>query len=161
MTGDELATLHGFLTYQRATLDWKCAGLDADQVARRAVPPSTMSLLGLVRHLADTERSWFRTFVGETTQPIFFTADEPDLDFDGARADPDDVENAFARWRAECAHSDGIITSAPLEQTFFRAKYGGETISLRWILAHMIEEYSRHNGHADLLRQCIDGSTGE
>lgn len=161
MTGDGLATLRGFLDFQRATRQMKCAGMDADQLARRAVEPSSLSLLRLVRHLADVERSWFHHFAGEVTEPIFYTRAEPDLDIHGARADPGDVDTAFDRWRTECAHSDEIIAAAPLERTFFRPRHGGETISLRWILVHMIEEYSRHNGHADLLRERLDGSTGE
>ena len=103
-TGDERATLTGFLDYHRGTLEWKCAGLTPEQLARRAIAPSTLSLLGLVRHLADVERSWFRIrLAGEGVTHIFFTETEPDLDFDGAVADPDEVATAFAAWRREVA----------------------------------------------------------
>ena len=160
-TGDERSTLVGFLDFQRATLEWKCDGLSAEQLARRAVPTSTLSLLGLVRHLAEVERSWFRRrFADEDAPPLYFTDAEPDLDFDGAVADEAVVARAFADWRAQIARAQEIIAAAPLERTFVHDRTG-ETISLRWILAHMIEEYARHNGHADLLREAIDGATGE
>ncbi len=160
-TGDERSTLVGFLDFQRATLEWKCDGLSAEQLARRAVPTSTLSLLGLVRHLAEVERSWFRRrFADEDAPPLYFTDAEPDLDFDGAVPDEAVVARAFADWRAQIARAQEIIAAAPLEQTFVHDRTG-ETISLRWILAHMIEEYARHNGHADLLREAIDGATGE
>jgi uncharacterized damage-inducible protein DinB len=162
LAGDERATLVGFLDYHRATLAGKCEGLDAEKLARRAVAPSTLSLLGLVRHLAEVERSWLRGFAGEATEPIYYTAEQPDLDFDGAVARDDVVERAFADWRAEIARADEIIAAAPLDQTYVRTgRNGAETFSLRWILTHLVEEYARHNGHADLLRERIDGVTGE
>ena len=160
-TGDERATLTGFLDYHRGTLDWKCAGLTPEQLARRATPPSTLSLLGIVRHLADVERSWFRRrLAGEAVPPIFFTETEPDLDFDGAVANPDEVATAFAAWRREVARAREITSAFELDDTFVHPQTG-ETLSVRWVLTHMIEEYARHNGHADLLREAIDGQTGE
>ena len=160
-TGDERATLTGFLDYQRGTLEWKCAGLTAEQLARRASPPSTLSLLGIVRHLADVERTWFRRRIaGESVPPIFFTETEPDLDFDGAVADPEVVATAFSAWRREIARAREITSAVKLDDTFVRPG-AGERLSVRWVLTHMIEEYARHNGHADLLREAIDGQTGE
>jgi uncharacterized damage-inducible protein DinB len=160
LVADERATLLGFLDYQRQTLAWKCAGLQPEQLARRAVPPSELSLLGLLRHLAEVERGWFRGFAGEPTSYLYATEEDPDLDFHGAVADPAVVEAAYADWRAEIHHAHDILAGAQLDDTFTRQR-DGNTFSLRWVLAHMIEEYARHNGHADLLRERIDGATGE
>jgi uncharacterized damage-inducible protein DinB len=162
LTGDERATITGFLDYQRATLDWKCSGLGPEQLARRAMPPSTLSLLGLVRHMAEVEWSWFDRFTmnGSRRDPHFFTPDDPDRDFDGAVADPAAVAEAFRMWRQACAESREVTARTDLDATFEHARWK-ETVSLRWVLTHMIEEYARHNGHADLLREAIDGATGE
>jgi hypothetical protein len=161
LTGDERATLAGFLDYQRATLEWKCDGLTPEQLARRSMPPSTLSLLGLVRHMTDVERGWFdRVATGVRRPPIFYSAEEPDLDFDGAVADPAAVEEAFAAWRTAVAEAREVVARTELAATFVHDR-SGEQMSLRWVLAHMIEEYARHNGHADLLREAIDGATGE
>ncbi len=159
LTADERDTLIGFLDYHRATTAWKCEGLTAEQLARRAVPPSTLSLLGLVRHLAEVELVWRSRVAEQPSDPIFFTEAEPDLDFDGAVADPDVVADAFARWRAEIAEANAAYASADLEQTFVHPRHG--EMSLRWVLVHLVEEYARHNGHADLLREAVDGTTGE
>ena len=159
--GDERTTLTGFLDYQRGTLEWKCAGLTPEELARRATPPSTLSLLGIVRHLADVERTWFRRRItNESVPPIFFTDAEPDLDFDGAVADPEVVAAAFSAWRREVARAREITSAVKLDDTFIHPGMG-ERLSVRWVLTHMIEEYARHNGHADLLREAIDGQTGE
>jgi uncharacterized damage-inducible protein DinB len=160
--GDERATLAGFLDYQRATLEWKCDGLDAEQLARRAMPPSTLSLLGIVRHMAEVEWSWFDRFPmnGYRRDPYFFTLDDLNRDFDGAVADPDVVAEAFEKWRSAVAESREVTASHDLDATFTHMR-SKETTSLRWVLLHMIEEYARHNGHADLLREAIDGETGE
>jgi hypothetical protein len=157
-TGDERATLQGFLDYQRATLAWKCDGLTAAQLRERAVPPSALSLLGLVRHLAEVERGWFRRGVaGEQIGYLYCTQDDPDADFD--RVDDASVEEALAAWRDERQRAQEIVATAPsLDSTF---KRGDQDVSLRWLLCHLIEEYSRHNGHADLLRERLDGQTGE
>src|SRR5690348_8164629 len=162
LVGDERATLAGFLDYQRATLEWKCSGLDPEQLARRAMPPSTLSLLGLVRHMAEVEWSWFDRFSmdGWRRDPHFFTPDEPDRDFDGAVADPAAVGEAFELWQRACDESRAVVAGTDLGATFTHARWN-EQISLRWVLTHMIEEYARHNGHADLLREAIDGATGE
>jgi uncharacterized protein DUF664 len=156
-TGDERATLQGYLDYHRDTLMWKCAGLTPDQLRARPLPTTNLSLLGLVRHLADVERGWFRRRVaGEDAPPIFYTQAQPDLDIDPPPdADPD---ADFAIWRAEVAACDAAVAGRDLDDTFVSRT---DTVSLRWLYGHMIEEYARHNGHADLIRQAIDGATGE
>ncbi len=159
-TGDERAILTGFLDFHRATLEWKCAGLTAEQLARRAAPPSTMSLLGLVRHLAEVERAWFdRVDTGVRRPPVYFSDDEPNGDFDGAVPDQAVVDDAFATWRSSIDESRAVAARTDLAEIFEHSRQG--PTSLRWVLVHMVEEYARHNGHADLLREAIDGATGE
>jgi uncharacterized damage-inducible protein DinB len=159
---DEVTTLTGFLRWQRETLELKCAGLDAEQLARRSVPPSSLSLLGLVRHLADVERSWFRGgLAGEDVRSLFCTRDDPDGDFDGAVPDPAVVEQAWAAWRDEIAYADQLVAGAPDLLAYSVPDKDRGPLSLRWVLLHMIEEYARHVGHADLLRQLIDGRVGQ
>jgi uncharacterized damage-inducible protein DinB len=158
LVGDERVLLEGFLDYHRDTLLWKCTDLTPDQLRLRPVPTTNLSLLGLVRHLADVERGWFRCGVaGEDLPPIFFTEQELDLDIDPPPdADPD---ADFATYRAEVAACRAAVRDRGLDDTFLSRR--GNTISLRWVYLHMIEEYARHNGHADLIRQAIDGATGE
>ena len=157
--GDERATLEEFLRCQRLTLQLKCEGLDAEQLARRAVEPSTMSLLGLLRHLADVERGWFRIrFAGQDVGKRYQSAAEPDGDFDGAVADPAVVDEAWAAWREEVAFAEQFTRDTDLG--FVGHDSQDSPISLRELLVHMIEEYARHNGHADLLRERIDGRIG-
>lgn len=156
-TAGERTTLLTFLAWQRHTLARKFGGLTPGQLRQRAAPPSSLSLLGLMRHLADVERAWFRrTMAQEDAPDRYSSADDPDGDFDGV--DAADPEEALAAWRSECDLADAIITARALEDTG-RQRTGRE-VSLRWVLVHMIEEYSRHNGHADLLRERIDGATG-
>lgn len=158
--GDERATLAAFLDYQRDTLAMKCEGLTDDQLRLRAVEPSSLSLLGLVRHLADVERSWFRIRLnGEDLPPIFFTDAAPDDDFDALGTAP--AEEVFAIWRTEVDLARKVSAETDLAALMKTPNRQGELMSHRWILAHMIEEYARHNGHADLLRERIDGATGE
>jgi uncharacterized damage-inducible protein DinB len=157
--GDERATLNEYLRGQRVTLQLKCDGLDAGQLARRAVEPSTMSLLGLVRHLAEVERAWFRRFAGLDGTKRYQTEADPDGDFNGAVADPAVVEEAWAAWREEVAFAEQFAQDHDLD--FVGSDSAGEPVSLRELLVHMIEEYARHNGHADLLRERIDGRIGE
>ena len=128
----------------------------AAQLATRAVPPSNLSLLGLVRHMSDTERGWVRqTYRGEQVPDLYYRSDAPDADFE--EAGPAGAEEDFDRYRAECRAVDAAFEGAKLDDTFtFREK----TISVRWMWQHLVEEYARHNGHADLLRQVIDGATG-
>ena len=159
-TGDERATLTGFLDFHRATLEHKCADLTAEQLARRAVPPSTMSLLGLVRHLAEVEWSWFdRVGTGVRRPPVYYSDDDPDGDFDGAVPDQAVVDEAWSSWRRAVQDARAVTDRTELDATFDHPRHGA--VSLRWVLTHMIEEYARHNGHADLLREVIDGRTGE
>jgi uncharacterized damage-inducible protein DinB len=158
---DERSTLTGFLRWQRETLELKCADLSPEQLARRAVEPSTMSLLGLIRHMAEVERGWFRRgMAGEQVTPIFYSKAEPDGDFDGAVADPEAVAEARRAWREAIEFSDRFVADARSLDVSFEDKSRGP-ISLRWVLLHMIEEYARHNGHADLLRERIDGKLGQ
>ena len=157
LEADERSTVTAFLDAQRATLALKCDGLTDDQLRERAVPPSSLSLLGIVRHMAEVERNWFRPLLaGETMSMIY----APDMDWEAAFRDAAtaDVPEAFRAWQAECDHARALTAAAPsLGTTGIRR---GERFSLRWVIAHMIEEYARHNGHADLLRERIDGVTG-
>jgi uncharacterized damage-inducible protein DinB len=161
--GGERETLVGFLRWQRDTFEMKCGDLDAADLARRSVEPSTMSLLGLIRHLADTERSWFRGFMaGESDRAHFTSPDDRDADFDGAVADPAMVAEAWRVWRDEIAFADRWVAAAPdLDVPSVGVDADRGRMSLRWVIVHMIEEYARHNGHADLLRERIDGRLGQ
>jgi uncharacterized damage-inducible protein DinB len=156
--GGERATLVEYLRCQRLTLELKCAGLGPADLARRSVEPSTMSLLGLVRHLAEVERGWFRRrMAGLDAPPLYRSATAPDGDFDGAVPEAEVVAEAWRAWRAECAFTSDYVREAPdLDVT---AADGA--LSLREVLVHLIEEYARHNGHADLLRERIDGRLGQ
>ncbi|MBB5085016.1 DinB family protein [Nonomuraea endophytica] len=158
--GDERSTLEGFLDYHRQTLAWKCEGLTDEQLRTRALPPSTMSLLGLIRHMAEVERSWFRRRLGgQTDLPFIYVTDEdPDADFD--RVDEDGRAGAFKTWESEIAAAREATAGVPLDGVVHRTREP-LTVSVRWVYFHMIEEYARHNGHADLLRERIDGATGE
>ncbi|MEV5238103.1 DinB family protein [Streptomyces cinnamoneus] len=156
----ERDTLVEFLRCQRLTLELKCAGLGADELARRAVEPSTMSLLGLVRHMAEVERIWFRRRLSRQDVPPLFRSDnDPDGDFDGAVPDPQVVTEAWQAWRDEVAFSDRFVARAPTLDVTCQDPWHGH-VSLREVLVHMVEEYARHNGHADLLRERIDGRVG-
>jgi uncharacterized damage-inducible protein DinB len=158
-TGDERTLLVHFLAAQRATLELKCACLDA-ALAQRSVAPSTLSLLGLIRHLADVERRWFRrSLAGQDAPPRFSSPSDPDGDFTGAVPDPKVVAQAWEAWREETAFADAFVAAAPHLGIEGHDSWRG-TVSLRWVLVHMIEEYARHNGHADLLRERIDGAIG-
>ncbi|WP_157549786.1 DinB family protein [Nonomuraea candida] len=157
--GDERTLLTNVLAAQRATLELKCTGLTAE-LARRTVEPSTLSLLGLVRHVADVERRWFRTVLAGQEVPARFSTDEdPDGDFDGAVPDPEVIADAWHAWREEVAFADAYVAEAPHLDVEGHDAWRGR-VSLRWVLLHMIEEYARHNGHADLLRERIDGARG-
>jgi uncharacterized damage-inducible protein DinB len=157
----ELEMLAGWLEHHRGILIWKCGGLTAEQLRQRAVPPSTLSLLGLVRHMAEVERGWFQQiFLGEDVPDLYVRSDDDDADFnDVDQADPAEAFSAFER---ECAASRRAVEEAPgLDALSKRpSERTGQPWSLRWIVTHMIEEYARHNGHADLLRERVDGTTG-
>jgi hypothetical protein len=150
-----------FLRRYRLTLEMKCAGLDPEQLARRSVQPSTMSLLGLIRHMAEVERSWFRRIMaGEDAPKLYCTDEDRDGDWNGALPDPDVVAEAWRAWRAEVKFADDFVNGvADLGMT--GRQVGAEGTSLRWVLVHVLEEYARHCGHADLLRERIDGRVGQ
>ena len=153
-TGPERGILEGFLDWHRATLLWKCAGLTGEQIALASVPPSNLSLLGIVRHMADMERAWFGIrFRGEPLPRLYDDEDAAFEHVDSARAEAD-----FAIFAEECDLARKAVAQASLDDEFTGGR--GRTLSLRWVYTHMIEEYARHNGHADLLRQRIDGATG-
>jgi uncharacterized damage-inducible protein DinB len=156
----ERDTLVDYLRYQRQTLELKCSGLDAAAMARRAVEPSNLSLLGLVRHLASGEQYWFRrVMAGQQVSRHYRTESDPNGDFNGAAPDPDLVAHARATWREEVAFAERLVAEAP--DLGVRASHDDGTIALREVLVHMIEEYARHNGHADFLRERIDGRVGQ
>ena len=165
--GDERVTLVESLRRQRLTLELKSAGLDAEAMARRSVPPSTMSLLGLVRHLAEMERETFRIMMaGQDVPRLFCSADEPDGDFDGAVADPRVVAQAWDAWRVEVDFATRFVDEAASlditgDDTLNQHGSGGGQMSLRQVMVGMIEEYARHMGHVDLLRERIDGRRGQ
>jgi uncharacterized damage-inducible protein DinB len=166
LTADEAATLLGFLDYQRATLAWKCAGLDSAGLTSK-VGVSSMTLGGLLKHMAYVESEWLaRRLRGQDRQPPWDAVDwsqDPDWEWDSAAADS--PEQLFALWQAAIEDSRAItvtaISEGGLGQVAAWAWPDGSSPSLRWILCHMIEEYARHNGHADLLRESVDGQTGE
>jgi hypothetical protein len=155
---DERQALTESLDYYRETFELKCAGLDATRLSERSVPPSTLSLHGLLRHLTGCEQWWFRMqFAGEDVPILYYSDDDPEQDFDDLGGD---VDEAFALWRAECARSREIVAAGSLDQTGVR-KATGEPFTLRWLMLRAIGEYARHCGHADLLRELIDGEVGE
>lgn len=157
----ERETLLEYLRHYRLTFELKCAGLDAEQLARRSVPPSTLSLLGLVRHLAKVEHSWFRRVMGHRLDlpRLYWAEGDRDLDFDGALGDPAVVADAWESWRREVAHAEAFVAGA--ETLDLEGAHDDGPIALREVLVHLIEEYARHCGHADLLRECLDGRTGQ
>jgi len=156
---DERGTLLDYLRAYRITLEMKCADLDAEQMATRSVPPSTMSLLGLVRHMAEVERHWFRRVLAGDDAPRLWGPPRADADWNGAVADPGVVTEAWDTWRAAVAFADELM--ARTEDMSHTVRMGDETVQVRSVLVHMIEEYARHAGHADLLRERIDGRVGQ
>jgi uncharacterized damage-inducible protein DinB len=157
----ERATLLDYLRTCRLTMEMKCADLDAAQLARRSVPPSTMSLLGLIRHMADVERHWFRRVMAQAdAPPLYWSKDLQDADWLGAVTDPAVVDDAWRAWRDEVAFAEKFVADSP-DLGIKGIERDGTSVSLRSVLVHMIEEYSRHCGHADLLRERIDGRVGQ
>ncbi|HEV3312857.1 MAG TPA: DinB family protein [Chloroflexota bacterium] len=157
--------LEAWLEFHRATLATKCAGLSDQQMRDRAVPPSPLSFLGLLRHMTEVERGWFAwTLDGVDVEPIYYSEEQPDLDFDDI--DTQDPAEAFAVWQDQCDVSRRAAAGFESLDDVGKRTRGedGEpktVYSLRWIMVHVIEEYARHNGHADFLRERIDGQTGE
>ncbi|SDL17375.1 DinB family protein [Tessaracoccus oleiagri] len=157
--GDERATLLGFLDFLRATIEFKLEDLDDEQVRRPSVPPSTMTLLGLVKHLTAVERHWFQyVFLGDDVPPSW-DREDPDADW---RIEPHETTAGILdAYRAQAEISNGIAREHDLDEPQRRTLHHHDVVRLRWILTHMIEETGRHAGHADLLREAIDGRTGE
>ncbi len=159
----EKATYQEYLTNYRLTLQMKCQGLSAEQLARQSVPPSNLSLLGLVRHMAAVEHSWFQRVAQATGEErLYCTPEDRDHDFNAAFGDEETVDDAFNTWRREIAKADEWFASVP-EADLGRelSRPDGDVVSIRDMVVHMIEEYARHCGHADLLRECVDGRTGQ
>ena len=158
----ETENLVQYLRAYRQTLEMKCEGLDAEQLARRSVPPSTLSLLGLVRHLARVEHSWFRRVLQEhQDEPKLYALPDDDWSFDGAVADLAVVEEAWASWREQVTNADAWLDTIDDADMPREVDVDGQAVPVRDILAHMVEEYARHCGHADLLREAIDGRIGQ
>jgi Protein of unknown function (DUF664) len=161
----ERPALVRYLRDYRLTLELECAGLDADAMARRSVEPSNLSLLGLVRHLAGTEQYRFRMVLAGQDVPRHYRTDaDPNGDFTSAGADPDVVADAWATWRSEVAFAEKFVEAAPdldISGMYQYGEYDAGAISLRRVLVRMIEEYARHMGHADFLREPIDGRAGQ
>jgi uncharacterized damage-inducible protein DinB len=157
-TGDERAMLEGWLDLHRQTLLTKCAGLTAEQLKLRSVQPSSLSLLGLLRHMAEVERSWFRIRAAGEQLPALYCSDtNEDGDFDDV-AEADAAAD-HATFLAEIKAATAAMAGVSLEHEFTTQRRS--LLSVRWVYLHMIEEYARHNGHADLLRERIDGTTGD
>lgn len=158
MTGDERETLRAFLDFHRATLAMKCEGLTDEELRLRASPPSTLTLLGLVRHMAEVERHWFRRVLAGEDVPHVWSDEH---DFQAAYdASASTRAEAFAAWEAEVAFARRFEAEAEsLDVTAYVERWEGDA-SLRLLMLHMIHEYARHNGHADFLREAIDGTTG-
>ncbi|PTA44796.1 DinB family protein [Micromonospora sp. RP3T] len=154
----ERETLRAFLDFHRATLARKCEGLTDEQLRRQSSPPSTLSLLGLVRHLAEVERAWFRRVIAAEDMPLVWSeTDDYQAAYDARDADR---AEAFEAWQREVAHARRIeLAAESLDVTGHQARWG-EDVSLRLVMLHMIHEYARHNGHADLLREAVDGTVG-
>ena len=166
----ERDAVQAWLEFHRATLLHKCAGLTPEQLGERSVPPSSLSLRGLVRHMTEVEQGWFRHVLdGQDLPDLYSSDDDPDGEFDGVGRDPDEPDTAtavaqeFASFNEECEASRTIAAGFGSldDRSRGRTSRSGDQVSLRWVYQHMIEEYARHNGHADLLRERIDGVTGD
>ncbi|GAA2738191.1 DinB family protein [Pedococcus aerophilus] len=156
----EREVLVEYLDHFRGVFERKCEGLTPEQLAARSVEPSTLSLLGLLRHLAKVEHIWFRITMEGNEIPRLYDADARDADFDGAVPDADVVAEAWEAWRCEVAHARSFVDAAP-DLGVMSTHPTRQPISLRELLVHLVEEYARHCGHADLIRERIDGATGE
>ena len=155
LTGDDRPILEGFLSWHRALLRHKCAGLTGEQLAECSVPPSNLSLLGLVRHMAKVERKWFRELIaGQELEPMYDPALGEDADFEDLQ--PARAQADYQRLLEECRLADEALAAASFDDTI-TARAG--VMSVRAVVVHMIEEYAQHNGHADLLREGVDGTT--
>jgi len=154
----ERESLVAWVEFHRATLLWKCQGLTDEQLRQRSVPPSSMSLIGLVRHCTEVERNWFqRVLQRKQIDGIYYSDNDPDGEFDNVETA--NIEEDFSIFRDACEESRRVTNAA--ESLDVTGERRGEQVSLRWILVHVVEEYARHNGHADLIRESIDGATGD
>ncbi|MEQ7011180.1 DinB family protein [Actinopolymorpha sp. B17G11] len=166
LASDEIETLVGFLEYQRATFAWKCAGLD-EAGLKATVGVSTMTLGGMLKHLAYVEDHWFSHRIwGNERQAVWNAVDwDADPDWEWHTAAQDSPEQVHALWQDAVSRSRDLLTEAladgGLDRRAQRPNWDGRTASVRWIVMHMIEEYARHNGHADLIRESVDGLIGE
>jgi hypothetical protein len=157
LTGDERELADAWLDLQRRTLLWKCGGLTAEQLKLRAAEPSNLSLLGLVRHMAEVERDWFRTrFAGQQPGYLYCTDDDLNAEFE---VDTADAESDLATYTREIELVGQALSGRALDEVYFDPRREAE-MNLRWVYSSMLQEYARHNGHADLLRERIDGRTG-
>jgi uncharacterized damage-inducible protein DinB len=158
LTGGERESLRVYLDFHRATLEWKCEGLTDEELRRRSMPPSSLSLLGLVRHMAEVERAWFRRTINGEDIPLLWSEEG---DFQQAYdASGSTRAEAFGAWRTEVEHARRIEReAASLDVTAHQPRWGKD-VSLRIVMLHLIHEYARHNGHADFLREGIDGTVG-
>ncbi|MFG1808090.1 DinB family protein [Streptomyces sp. NPDC049040] len=157
-SGSEREMLRAFLDYHRATLAMKCEGLADEELRRQSMPPSTLSLLGLVRHMAEVERAWFRRVFEDNDAPLVWSRR---IDFQAAYdASSSTRQEAFGAWEAEVANSRRIERAAEsLDETGYQPRWE-EQVSLRMVMLHVLLEYGRHNGHADFLREGVDGTVG-
>jgi hypothetical protein len=155
---DERGSLESWLEFHRATLLMKCAGLEAEQLSIRSCPPSSLSLLGLVRHMTEVE-PWFHDFDGDPPGEWYSTDDDPEGAFDSV--EPSRADADLAAYRASVDRARRAVHGRRLDDISPEPDHDGQAVSLRWIYQHMIEEYARHNGHADLLRERIDGVVGD
>jgi uncharacterized damage-inducible protein DinB len=159
LVADERASVEQWLDHHRSTLLTKCAGLTAEQLKRRAVPPSRLSLLGLVRHMVEVERWWFRMHAGGENLEFPYDPDGVGLDFE--EIDDADAAADLSAFERECDAARVAVVGRSLDDLVpSRGDHPERERDIRWIFVHMVEEYARHNGHADLLREVIDGTTG-
>ncbi|MFI5803062.1 DinB family protein [Streptomyces sp. NPDC051561] len=159
LRGDERETLRAFLEFHRATLAMKCAGLTDEELRAQSSPPSTLSLLGLVRHMAEVERNWFRRVINQEVDLPLVWSDKGDFQ-EAYDASKSTREEAFTAWEAEVEHSRRIEReAASLDVTGYFGRWE-QDVSLRLVMVHLLHEYARHNGHADFLREGIDGVVG-
>lgn len=158
LTAGERETLRACLDYHRATLAMKCEGLTEDELRRTSMPPSTLSLLGLVRHMAEVERTWFRRVIDGEDVPLVWSAEyDFQVAYDARSAS---APEAFAAWHTEIGHARRVEQAAPSLEVTGRHPRSGQDVSLRLVMLHLVHEYARHNGHADFLREGVDGSVG-
>lgn len=148
-----------FLEFQRATLSRKCEGLNSEDARSHPCPPSTLSLVGIVRHLTDVERMWFSArFLGREPGLLYRREDTPAAAFN--ELETADLAASLERWEQACEESRAIVSAHSFDEIAASSWHGDDHPTLRWIVCHLVEEYARHNGHADLLREAIDGSVG-